>query len=173
MVRSYLLRREGMPSRSFFWDFREERRRLALLEKETLTRLATLCGACLYAPEASSCVRRNEVLALRSALGPDYDHILSRGRFQLEQSRVFFTAFLPRVPLPERMRVAGFAALRMCMFDWPPSLRLLADPRLPRELRVAGTQALPDPGEALAVIWLDVKKLLLREVAPQWQACFA
>jgi hypothetical protein len=71
------------------------------------------------------------------------------------------------------MRAAGFAALRLCAADWPPPLRRLAEPRLPPELRASGKRLPALPREALPVIWLDVKKLLLREVAPQWQACFA
>jgi hypothetical protein len=171
VVRAYLLRQCGAGAEAFFGDFREERRRLALLERETLTRLALLCGACLYAPEASRLVRRDEVLALRAAIGTDYAHVVARGRLQLERSRAFFTDFLPRCPLPERMRAAGFAALRLCMADWPRELAGRAAPRLPQKLRAAWEETLP--AEALPPIWLDVKKLLLMEVAPQWQACFA
>ncbi|MDR2051348.1 MAG: Yop proteins translocation protein K [Deltaproteobacteria bacterium] len=172
-VRAYLLRQAGADPENFFLDFRDKRRRLALLERETLVRLASLCGACIYAPEASRCVLRKEVLTLRAALGPDYDHILSRGRFQWEQSRACFKTFRPESPLPERMRAAGQAALRLCMADWPQALRRRADPLLPAELRSAGNKALSCPADFLPGIWLDVKKLLLKEVAPQWQACFA
>jgi hypothetical protein len=172
MVRAYLLRLSESGRAPLFLDFREERRRLALLPRETLSRLAGLCGACIYAPEASRCVRRDEVLSLRAAIGSDYDHILTRGRFQLAESRARFADFLPESPLPERMRAAGFAALRLCLSDWPPSLLRPAGPRLPEELRAGAGSTPPLPADALPVIWLGVKKLLIKEVAPQWQACF-
>jgi hypothetical protein len=174
LVRAYLFRQSGLSGTSFFWDFREERRRLALLDQEVLTGLAGLYGGCLYASEAARCVRRDEVLALRAALGIHYDYVLSRGRFQLQRAREYFALLKFRQPLtlPERMRAAGFAALRLCMTDWPSPLRQMALLRLPVETRAAPDLP-PCAAETLSVIWLDLKKLLLSEVAPQWQVCFA
>jgi hypothetical protein len=175
LVRAYLFRQSGLADTSFFWDFRDERRRLALLEQGVLSGLASLYGGCLYAPEAAKCVRRDEALALRAALGAHYDYVLSRGRFQMQRAREYFSLFRFRQPLslPERMRAAGFAALHLCMADWPPPLRQRALLRLPPEARAAEPGLPPCAGETLSVIWQDLKKLLLSEVAPQWQACFA
>jgi hypothetical protein len=153
-----------------FTDFAEERRRLALLDRETISSLALTYGGCLYAQDAARCVRREEVAALRAALGLHYTYVLSRGRFQMQRARDCFTLFMPDAPLPERMAGAGFAALRLCLDDWPEKLRKLAAPRLPEALRgPADKKNLP----LLELFWADLKKLLLTEVAPQWQTCFA
>ncbi|MDR3073251.1 MAG: hypothetical protein LBV01_00830 [Deltaproteobacteria bacterium] len=175
LVRTYLFRHSGLadPEPVPFTDFHDERRRLALLDRQTLTRLALLYGACLYAPQAAQCIRRDEALTLRAALGPDYGYALSRGRFQMQRARACFEGFRPDLALPARMRAAGFAALRLCMADWPPALRRHAAPLLPEELRAPDRDDPPCDRETLAIIWLDLKKLLLKEAAPQWQACFA
>ncbi|MDR1946209.1 MAG: SctK family type III secretion system sorting platform protein [Desulfovibrio sp.] len=173
LVRAYLLRQSGLADPAPFTDFRDERRRLALLDRETTARLALLFGACLYAPEAARCIRREEVRALRASLGDSYEYILSRGRFQVRQARDLFTSFRRDLALHARMNAAGCAALRLCMADWPLPLRQRAAPRLPAELRGPCDADPRCDRENLAVLWQAVKKLLLKEVAPQWQPCFA
>ena len=168
MIRAWLFRQLGMDGA--FTDFSEERRRLALLEKETLSSLALAYGACIYAQEAARLIRREEVAALRSLLGAHYEYALSRGRFQMRQAGGFFASFMSRAPLPERMAEAGFTALRLCLADWPDELFRRAAPRLPEALRLpADTEA----ASMLHVFWADVKKLLITQVAPRWQPCFA
>jgi hypothetical protein len=168
LTRAWLFRQLGV--KGVFTDFREERRRLALLEKETLAGLALAYGACIYAEEASRLIKREEVAALRALLGARYDYALSGGRFRMRRAGGYFAAFMAGAPLPERMAEAGFAALRRCIADWPEELFRLAAPRLPAALRLpaeAGSAPLLD------VFWTDVKKLLLSQVEPRWQTCFA
>ena len=168
MIRAWIFRQLG--GHGVFTDFSQERHRLALLEKETLTSLALVYGACIYAKEVAGQVRREEVAAMHSTLGAHYAYVLSRGRFQMRQANEYFTSFMPGAPLPERMAEAGFAALRLCLADWPENLRRLAAPRLPGALRVpADARSAP----LLPIFWADLKKLLLTQVEPRWQACFA
>ncbi|MCL2029118.1 MAG: SctK family type III secretion system sorting platform protein [Deltaproteobacteria bacterium] len=168
MIRAWLFRQLG--AKEAFTDFGEERRRLALLEKETLNSLALVYGACIHAREAACLIKREEVAALRGLLGAHYEYALSRGRLQTRQAGDYFASFRPGEPLAQRMAEAGFAALRRCLADWPEDLFRLAAPRLPAALR------LPADGKSaplLPVFWADLKKLLLTQVAPQWQTCFA
>ena len=168
MIRAWLFRQLGRQG--FFTDFSQERRRLALLEKETLTSLALVYGACIYAKDVAGQVRREEVAAMRGILGAHYEYILSRGRFQMRQANEYFTSFMPGAPLQERLGEAGFAALRLCLADWPEDLIRLAAPRLPGALRVpADARSAP----LLPIFWADMKKLLLTQVEPRWQPCFA
>jgi hypothetical protein len=168
ITRAWLFRQLGVNG--VFTDFREERRRLALLEKETLSALALAYGACIYAGEAARLIKREEVAALRALLGAWYDYALSGGRFRMRQAGAYFASFMPGAPLAERMAEAGSAALRRCIADWPKDLFRLAAPRLPATLRLPA-----DPGSAplLSVFWADVKKLLFSQVEPRWQTCFA
>jgi len=168
MTRAWLFRQMGAPGA--FTDFSEERRRLALLEKETLSSLARVYGACIYAEDAARIIRREEVMALRGFLGAHYEYALSRGRFQTRRAGSRFASFMPGAPLPERMAEAGFTALRQCLADWPEELFRLAAPRLPVALRRPADEGF---APLLPVFWADMKKLLLTRVAPEWQTCFA
>ena len=168
MVRAWIFRQLG--ANGPFTDFSEGRRRLALLEKETLSSLALVYGACIYAEKAARLIKREEVTVLRSLLGAHYEYALSRGRFQMRQAGEFFAAFMPDAPLPERMAEAGFTALRLCLADWPEKLFRMAAPRLPAALRLPADEA---PASMLPVFWADIKTLLITQVAPRWQPCFA
>ena len=168
IIRAWIFRQ--LEIQGIFTDFSEERRRLALLDKETLSSLALTYGACIYAQEISRLIKRDEVAALRGLLGAHYEYALSRGRFQMRQAGDYFASFMPRAPLPERVAEAGFAALRLCLADWPEALFRLAAPRLPGALRLpADNESAP----LLPVFWADLKKLLITQVNPRWQSCFA
>jgi hypothetical protein len=167
MTRAWIFRQLG--AKGGFTDFNEERRRLALLEKETLSSLALAYGACVYAQEIARLIKREEVAGLRSLLGAHYEYALSRGRFQMRQAADYFASFMPDALLPDRMAEAGFTAMRLCLADWPEDLIRLAAPRLPGALRLpADTNAAP----LLPVFWADLKKLLITQVDPRWQTCF-
>ena len=181
LVSAWLRRQLGVMG--VFTDFQEETRRLALLDRKTLSSLALIYGACVYAQEAARMVRREDTMALRASLGSYYDYALSRGRFQMQRAREFFAAFRREDPLPGRMAAAGFTALCHCLASWPEPLARLAAPRLPAELRSSLAEPgggargegfwAPDHAVTPDFFWTDLKKLLLSEVAPQWQACFA
>ncbi|MDR2488971.1 MAG: hypothetical protein LBD42_05725 [Desulfovibrio sp.] len=180
MVRAWLFRQ--LDLNGCFTDFQEEIRRLALLHRESVRGLALLYGACVYAPEAAVLVRREDVASLRAGLGTHYDYALAAGRFQIRRARDIFASFRPDEPLLERMTAAGFAAMRCCLAAWPAPLARLADARLPAELRRKALPAADADDErflsawgsaAPDLFWPDLKKLLLSEVAPQWQTCFA
>ena len=176
LVRSWLLGHWGATPG--FADFADERRRLALLGQDVLRRLAVVYGGCLYAREAARCVRREETAAMRALLGAHYGYVLSRGRLLVMRGGEYFSAFKKELPLPERMAGAGFHALRLCLALWPAALLRLAAFRLPEELRPVadappGGKVKPAEADLTEFVWMDVKKLLLAEVAPQWQACFA
>jgi hypothetical protein len=168
MTRAWIFGRLG--AENGFTDFGEERRRLALLGKETLSALALVYGACVHGQEISLLVKKEEVASLRALLGASYQYTLTKGRFQTRKAGAYLTGILPGAPLPERIAEAGFAALRRCIADWPKDLFRLAVPRLPAALRL--------PAEAssaplLSVFWEDLKNILINQVDPRWKTCFA
>jgi len=168
MIRAWLFRQLGV--KGIFTDFREERRRLALPGKQTLSDLALAYGACIYAQEVARLIKREEVAAMRALLGAQYEYALAGGRFQMRQAADRFSSFMPGAPLPQRMAEAGFTALRVCIADWPEELFRLAAPRLPAALRRrTDNGAVP----LRSLFWADLKKLLLTRVEPRWQTCFA
>ncbi|MDL2279753.1 hypothetical protein LJC15_03695 [Desulfovibrio sp. OttesenSCG-928-G11] len=173
-VRAYLLGQcRGANEESFFFDFRDERRRLALLAPSELLELMTLFGGCVHAPQIALAVRRQEVLELRETLGRHYDYVLLRGRFQLARARRCFEDRYRHRPLPERIRLTGRDALRVCMADWPEALRQLAGSRLPENPPPGWPEGFPSEDGNAELVWSGLKKLLLKEVAPTWRNCFA
>lgn len=154
------------PPEEGFWDFTDESRRLAFLSEEELTHLGNVFGVCVHASELARIIAREHVLPLREALGePLYRYGVQRGQYQLGSVRQFFLSRDVREPLLERMHRHGRLALALCRSPWPAALKE----------RFAGsfeeTPVAASPAVQRAV-WFGLKKLLLKEVAPQWAPCF-
>lgn len=155
-----------------FWSFEEESTRLALLEPETLADLCRHFGAAVNARAICLVVRRAEVEALRSALGADLlAYAMGRGAFHLGETRQRFLSRHQNRPLAERVELHGREALGVCASRWPEPLRRLAAARFPDLLGGA-----PGAGRDHALermVWFGLKKLLIKEVSPQWAPCFS
>lgn len=189
-VRRWLERLSGSESPSGpapFWDFAEESRRMALLDADEAARLALFFGTALHAPDFSRLVRRDDVLALRAELGADlYAYGLQRGRYQLGGVRRHFAplreAERTGQGLAGRIREDGARALALCAVAWPDALRArltwpadLLAPSGPGISHDFGAADAPvdDHGQAAwRGVWFGLRKLLLKEVAPQWAPCF-
>lgn len=155
-----------------FWDYDEESRRLALLDDAALAALGGMTGVALHAPEIAAVLLRDEVLALREALGEAlYQYALYRGRYELGAVRRFFLWRDRGLPLPERCLLHGHMALRLVADLWPQALLRRALPHLPA---LPAQASLPDLAEEERhELWRSLKKLLLKEVAPSWAPCFS
>lgn len=157
-----------------FWDFGEETRRLALLEPEVIERLELVFGAAIHAEDISKVLKRAEVLKLQQILGEElYQYSLLRGRYQLGTVRRFFLAKEIPLPLSDRIQWDGRLALRICSSSWPTFLqsRFFSQLKmlfLPQEERMSQEYSLP----VIKGVWDGLKKILLREVAPQWTPFF-
>ncbi len=154
-----------------FWDYVEESRRLALLDVETLAALSVVAGVALHAPDIARVLRREEVQALRSGIGENmYRYALRRGQYQLGGVLRLFARMHLSLPLTERCVLHGSMAPRFVAARWPAELAEHFLSKLPPLLKEAEMPAL-DEAETRD-IWLALKKLLLREVAPSWAPCF-
>ncbi|HIW77807.1 MAG TPA: sulfate adenylyltransferase [Candidatus Bilophila faecipullorum] len=162
-------RRPSSVAEEGFWDFADESRRLAFVGAEEAERLGLTFGVCVHAPELARIIAREQVLALREELGESlYRYGIQRGQYQLGGVRRFFLGRDVREPLLERMRRHGRLALALCCAGWPPVLRGRAGAWAAVEAEgVEGT-----PPEVRKAVWFGLKKLLLKEVAPQWAPCF-
>ncbi len=164
--------RSGQDTRNTgFWDYAEESRRLALLDAETLAELSLVAGVALHAPEIARVLRREELLNLRAGIGEDlYRYALCRGQYQLGSVRRLFAQSDRSFPLAERCALHGNMAARLVATRWPEELAnrmFLALPPLPE-----GREAPAFSEAEILEIWLALKKLLLKEVAPSWAPCF-
>jgi hypothetical protein len=160
-------------SSSEFWDFSEESRRLALLNSELISRLGLFFSAAIHAEDISQIILRQQVLELRHALGADiYDYALGRGRYQVGTLRELLLSVEEKAPLLHRIRIMANIPYAMLTL-WPEDLQTLvasrlSDSTLPMEI---SSRYRLNPVQ-MRTLWFTLKKLLLREVAPEWAPCF-
>lgn len=131
-----------------------------------MERLGKVFGVCVHAAELARIITREPVLALREALGePLYRYGIQRGQYQLGSVRQFFLSRDVREPLLERMQRHGRLAIAICRAPWPAALK----ERAAENIEDAPPSVSPAVQRA---VWFGLKKLLLKEVAPQWAPCF-
>ena len=155
-----------------YWNFSEESRRLALLDAATLHRLGLFFSTAVHAEELSCVIERSEVLSLRQTLGADTcAYALKRGRYQIGSLRQVLLPPASLGTLSRRIEILASASLSLLCAEWPETLRMLAAPRFPQEEHSAD---FPPKlrREQRTALWFTMKKLLLREVAPEWAPCF-
>lgn len=168
-----------------FWDFTENSRRLALVEPEFLAQTAQMFGAAIHADRIAQVIRNKDVLVLRQHVAPQVLHYaMQRGRFQLGTVATLFQPLDTLLPLQEQIILHGRLALRLCLKSWPDTLRTLCASWL-NPILAAGQDNADQPHslalehahddtllEHSRAIWFALKKILLKEVAPQWAPCF-
>ncbi len=180
-ARRRLADRDTSDGRGPFWDFAEESRRLALLPPELLSRAVLQFGTALHADELSRLIAREDVLAARQEISPElFAYALQRARFQTGSLPRFFDD--GRGSLAGRIRLHGHQALALCCSVWPRELLDICAARfggLAQTFSAIGTAEVIDtiqdeasPVETRRAVWFGFKKILLKEVAPQWAPCF-
>ena len=167
-----------------WWDFSEESCRLVLLSDDELRRLALMFSAAVYGEEMALVLNKAQVIELRSLLGDAvFSYAIRRGRYQIGSLRPFLIENMPEGSLTERLRLLSAAVLFAVSRSWPEELRpvwaaklqraaLVGTPPSDGEAASAQTALPPLRAEQRRVLWFTLKKLLLREAAPQWAPCF-
>ena len=175
-LRGIALKKERLMETEYcFWDFMEETRRIALLEPETVRRLQLVFGAAINADEIAKVLRRDEVLQLQQIPGQDlYQYSLLRGRYQVGAVRRFFLAQSHSIPLTTRIHWDGRMALEICASSWPSVLQSIFFSQLNFVFSTEDSAVLSQdyPSPVIKGVWDGLKKILLREVAPQWAPIF-
>ena len=159
-----------------YWNFSEESQRLALLDSPTLERLGLFFSAAVHAEELSRIIAQKQVLELRQQFGQDIlSYALKRGRYQIGGIREVLQVPVSFGPLVQRIRILAAEAPAMIGTGWPEELKVLALPRFPHMDGAPHEEKRWFPHlrrEQRRALWFTMKKLLLREVAPQWAPCF-
>jgi len=163
-----------------FWDFKEESRRIALLPSPILNDLVLKWGAAFCAPILNRIILREELEIVDREIGkPLVDFARGRGRLNLgDLSEIISLA--NRAVNPEKIRpmivMYGMKAHGICRAAWPPSLKIVTDNRLEQELPELFEHRF-DPQKVepqhFRAVWFSMKKILLKEVAPEWTPCFS
>lgn len=163
-----------------FWDFEEESRRMVLLDAATLNKLIFTWGAAFCAPLLNQFILKQDVELLDQEVGRPYvDYARGGGRFNIGHINEIIPP-LPKAVPPAKMRSLiigyGMQAHGICSAAWPLSLQTFENQRLERELpelfkhRLDLVQVAPSHPRT---VWFSMKKILLKEVAPQWIPCFS
>lgn len=173
--------RKKWGDENWIFDFSLPRHRLALLPGPLLLKLAAWFGLAHFRDEVAKLVRREDVLALREAVGDDGRAFALRRSALLPGLRQAPPAFLTpgqdaAKPLTERIHLAGFAAVAVCLTDAAPAIpsRLAAtmpDEFADRLLLAAKADAEASEPEA-AQVWPLLRTLIFKEIAPEWEPCF-
>ena len=149
-----------------FWDFSEESRCLALLEPETANELALFYGSSLHAPEITRMIMGKELARLREVLGERaHAYAMQRGQYQRPSGREVFAPRHREMPLAERIMQHGREAFGIIASGWPRALQHRVHAEAPVNMSVSS--------DLQRGIWFDMKKILIKEVAPAWAPCFA
>lgn len=153
----------------WFLDFMEPRTRLALLDVSTLQRLAMHLGLAANAKAVAQCIMRPQVQAIKEAYGEDgYQFAVKRAPFLTVDCSTLLPEPETVCDLPERIHQQGHMGIALCFAQEPKQLRQWIELTLPKEFTRT-----PDKGAANAdAIWTVIRRLLTKEVAPEWAPCF-
>lgn len=168
-----ILREHGLEG-DFCFDFREERKRLALLDGVTLERLALFTGIALNAHRIAKTIDRASVLQLKKSIGDDgYRFALKKVPFLLNSIPRPGAGGGPGDPagFREFALACGRTALEECLAGASPALRKRFAMKFPRPCPEGPAGAARDGGDC--ALWPLVRKVLLKEVDPKWIPYFS
>ena len=181
VVRNSCANRNGTVAEGW-WDFSEESCRLVLLSERELRTLALTFSAAVFAEEMALVLDKAQVVELRNLLGEDvFNYAIRRGRYQIGSLRPFLIESMPAASLAQRIQLLASAVMHALSRNWPEKLRQVWAEKLgkagllnpPSENSATADTVLPLlRAEQRRILWFTLKKLLLREAAPQWAPCF-
>ncbi|MDR2788755.1 MAG: hypothetical protein LBD06_10475 [Candidatus Accumulibacter sp.] len=184
-------------SRTMIWCFAPRPNRLAFLPPPLLARLQLYWNAAVWAEDLARIIERERLARIMARIGPEvYRYAVRRGRFQLGGLRALFrqdgkaeertgeqagddaraggkTGIGQEAGeaqwLAEGFRRPGERMLALCVAQWPEELRVAWENRW-RRIRPEA----PPPVDIarFPALWPWVERILLQEVAPEWQPCF-
>lgn len=168
---------------TFFWDFDENSRKIALLDDQELFKLVRLSGVALHGRDLARVITRAEHLALKELLGEDllsYAQFL--GQYQAGQAYDLFVNRDLDIDLGVRSLLHGWMAVYLCSLEWPKALGTKFRERLEvfwREKGEADIMADPWPNmphrlakASWETLWRFLQRCLLCEVVPSWAPYF-
>lgn len=163
-----------------FWDFEEDSRRIALLDTDTFKKMILSWGAAFCAPLLNSFILKTDIEKLNQNIGREFlDFARGKGRFSLGDVSDIIkikTSSTNPEKMGEQVITAGMHAYGICSEAWPQPLKEIAAERIGKDLpELSRHHKNSDPVSPphLRAIWFSMKKILLKEVAPQWTPCFS
>lgn len=155
---------------SWFLDFMVPRSRLALLDAHTLRKLAEYLGLAVNAGEVSRCIMKAQVNSIKETFEEDgYMFAVKRASFLTGDCSGLIPA-VEGADLNERILRQGYAGIALCFAQEDKTLLKRLQIILPRDFFSTPPQGTKVDIDAL---WKVIRRILLKEVAPQWAPCFA
>ncbi len=185
-------RRFAAPDIRGWWDFAHESSRLALPDPQILLRTCRYFSGAVFSDEISRVVLRGPLLELRGQIGPDlYSYAVKRGRYQSGSMSRAFQPLAGNGTLGSRIEMLAWSVLYLAMSSWPEGLRsflrsndpgFFAFPENEEDSASSGMAPFAPSAHKKELsnlgrtekrsLWIMLKKILLREVAPEWAPCF-
>lgn len=163
---------------TLYWDFADETKRLALLDTQSLIKLARVLGTSLYAEEISHTLAKSSVLELQKILGKElYFYALERGKFRLHELKTLFKNNGASLPLLDNIVQDGEKMLALCTLTWQEELKQIFSQNVQETLPFLTACIGENPKIEITpsqsrLIWFSVKKLLIQEVNNSWLPYF-
>lgn len=186
-VKGYFKETENSNLSPNYWDFSDETKRLLLLDEHILQQLVLYFGVLLNAKEIAQSIEKTQVLAIKQELGEKaYSYALNRAQFQMKNTPLFENILTTKEEqsLTQRVISQGVLALASCIHEWSPELQENMAKKLGRILEKHKNNTLHDikslnhsffstlSPETKRYIWFTLKKILSKELSPQWAQYF-
>lgn len=152
------------------WDFNEVRQRLALLQHDSLAKLALYCGAALRWSRISMIIAKSQIAELKAHIG-EHAHAfaLRRGRQVVEQQEA--SQSLPDYSLNQEIHFLGWTTLLSCMAGESESLLARMQLKLPDKTPQPVYSKIEEAERESA--WKKVQKVLGEVLTREEMRCFA
>ncbi len=169
----------------FFWDFYDESRRLVLIDKACIKKLMLYMGICIHAKNVAQCVSQKDVLILQNGLGGEaFSFAVHRAQFMLGGINITHFDFLKHEHIYPKVVLSGVFAVHFCAHEFPQQLynilleymqEFAMDHEIVPNILEAYLEGVPTNNMAPKEkqnLWFSMKKILLKEVDPQWKPYF-
>ncbi len=150
------------------WDFKEPRRRLALLGAGTLEKLACFAGAALAWPRIAAVIAKAEIQQLKQALGEEaHRFALRRARLIIPQAETLQLEDGKR--LDEQAIAAGWGMVLDALVDEDPAISQRIQLKLPDSAPVMSAKDKEVQNKA----WKRLRKIAADVLTEGEMKCFA
>lgn len=157
-----------------YWDYADESKRLALLDDQKLIDLAFIFGVALHAQEIAQTIEGKTVLEFKESLGTNiYNYAILRGQYQLSSVRKYFAQKDLEYTIAQRAKMHGFQSIKAIAVNWSNPFLLDKLKTLEENLFINEDYQLNDlelDSKAINEIYFALKKILIKEIEPKWQA---
>lgn len=177
-LKSSSLQKYQKQDKALYWDFADETKRLALLDSQSIQKLARILGVSLYAEEISQILDNKTVLQLKNELGNElYLYALERGKFRLHSLKKIFQNENNKLSLLGKIIQDGEKMLALCTQSWQEELKQIFSQKIQADLPFLAAFLHDTPKTEISpaqtrLIWFSVKKLLFQEVNTSWLPYF-